>query len=222
MLSELEFSLGQKERALQSNPYDATTQTHINVLHQVRCTRPVLLFQLTFVQLRKLIEAGVSQEELQQILTQLRTLVRGSAPAPAPSAPPIQWQAQSSYQSPPHMQPPFPPTAQNFTQPPSIPYRADAMEMVNPDSKSSSQAATSTSASAAPPQANIANLLSALLKAGVVSASGTPVGAGATAKEEDTKQSSAETVDLERESCRAYRQAILSQQIQLTSSDITK
>jgi len=204
VLSELEFSLGQKERALQANPYDTATQTHINVLHQ----------------LRKLIEAGVSQEELQQILSQLRTLARGSAPVP--SAPPAQWQAQPSYQAPPHMQPPFPPTVQNFTQPPSLPYHTNAMEMVNPDSKSSPQAATSPSTSAAPPQANIANLLSALLKAGVVSTSGTPLGAGATVKEEDTKQSSMETVDLERESCRAYRHAILSQQIQLTSSDVTK
>ena len=35
VLSELEYSLGQKERVLQSNPYDTTTQTHVNVLHQV-------------------------------------------------------------------------------------------------------------------------------------------------------------------------------------------
>jgi pre-mRNA cleavage complex 2 protein Pcf11 len=187
------------------------------VLHSLRD----LTFSTNHVQLRKLIEAGVSQEELQQILSQLRTLVRGSAP-PAPSAPPVQWQAQPSYQAPPPMQPPFPPTAQIFTQPPSMPYHVDASETVNPDSKSSSQAATSPSTSAGPPQSNIANLLSTLLKAGVVSAGGTPLGAGATTKEDDTKQPSMESVDLERESCRAYRQAILSQQIQLTSSDITK
>jgi pre-mRNA cleavage complex 2 protein Pcf11 len=100
-----------------------------------------------------------------------------------------------------------------------MPYHADASETVNPDSKSS-QAATSPLA--APPQSNIANLLSTLLKAGVVSAGGTPLGAGAMTKEDDTKQPSMESVDLERESCRAYRQAILSQQIHLTSSDITK
>lgn len=35
VISELEFTLGQKERALQANPYDSTTQNHINVLHQV-------------------------------------------------------------------------------------------------------------------------------------------------------------------------------------------
>lgn len=71
----------------------------------------------------------------------------------------------------------------------------------------------------APPPGNIANLLSTLLKAGVVSASGTPLGAGATAKEEDSKLP---TVDLERESSRAYRESILAQKIKLTSSDILR
>lgn len=36
VLSELQFTLGQKERAVQSNPYDTTSQNHIAVLHQVR------------------------------------------------------------------------------------------------------------------------------------------------------------------------------------------
>jgi pre-mRNA cleavage complex 2 protein Pcf11 len=36
VLSELQFTLGQKERAVQSNPYDATSQNHTAVLHQVR------------------------------------------------------------------------------------------------------------------------------------------------------------------------------------------
>ena len=35
VLSELEFTLGQKERALQANPYDTVSQSHINVLQQV-------------------------------------------------------------------------------------------------------------------------------------------------------------------------------------------
>ena len=34
VLSELQFTLGQKERAVQSNPYDTTAQNHIVVLHQ--------------------------------------------------------------------------------------------------------------------------------------------------------------------------------------------
>lgn len=35
VLSELEFVLGQKERALQNNPYDKNTQNHVAVLQQV-------------------------------------------------------------------------------------------------------------------------------------------------------------------------------------------
>lgn len=35
VLSELDFVLGQKERALQSNPYDKISQQHIAILHQV-------------------------------------------------------------------------------------------------------------------------------------------------------------------------------------------
>lgn len=35
VLSELEFTLGQKERAVQANPYDTVAQTHINILQQV-------------------------------------------------------------------------------------------------------------------------------------------------------------------------------------------
>jgi pre-mRNA cleavage complex 2 protein Pcf11 len=36
VISELEFTLGQKERALMANPYDSATQNHISVLQQVR------------------------------------------------------------------------------------------------------------------------------------------------------------------------------------------
>lgn len=36
VLSELEFTLGQKERAFQSNPGDFTSKNHISVLQQVR------------------------------------------------------------------------------------------------------------------------------------------------------------------------------------------
>ena len=36
VLSELQFTLGQKERAVLANPYDTTSQNHTAVLHQVR------------------------------------------------------------------------------------------------------------------------------------------------------------------------------------------
>ncbi|KAF5388310.1 hypothetical protein D9615_000505 [Tricholomella constricta] len=197
VLSELEFTLGQKERALQANPYDSTSQNHVNVLHQ----------------LRKLVEAGVSQEELQQILAQLRSLVRGPVPQPSPATVThANWQPQQVYSTQPTTQPPFPS---------NVPYPTDGVKgegshtSIVPPSTS-----TPTPALAPPPE--IANLLSTLLKAGVVSASGTPQGAGATAKEEAAKQEIVENDTLEREASRAYRQAILSQPIRLTSADITR
>jgi pre-mRNA cleavage complex 2 protein Pcf11 len=42
VLSELEFTLGQKERVLQSNPWDITTQKHVEVLQQVRDYRLIV------------------------------------------------------------------------------------------------------------------------------------------------------------------------------------
>ncbi|KAF7967370.1 hypothetical protein HWV62_34455, partial [Athelia sp. TMB] len=74
-----------------------------------------------------------------------------------------------------------------------------------------------TSASALPPPAigNIANLWQSLLKAGVVSSTGTPTGAGETAKVEETK---VEAVDPSRLAAREYRKSILAQKMKLTKS----
>ncbi|KAG1765874.1 hypothetical protein EV702DRAFT_1204400 [Suillus placidus] len=71
VLSKLEFTLSQKERTLQSNAWDTIAQRHVQILQQ----------------LHKLVEAGVSQDELRQILTQLRYL--SQAPQPAVAAPVI-------------------------------------------------------------------------------------------------------------------------------------
>lgn len=87
VLSELEFTLGQKQRALQLNPYDSASQNQVNALRQV-CNSGLstVSLPLTFLlQLRSLVDAGVSQDELRQILGQLRAMVRDSAPPP-PSA----------------------------------------------------------------------------------------------------------------------------------------
>ena len=65
---------------------------------------------------------------------------------------------------------------------------------------------------------NIANLFNALVKAGVVSASGTPTGAGATAKAEEAS----ENVDPSRATMREHRKQVLSQKVKLTSVDINK
>lgn len=36
VISELEYTIGQKQRALQTNPYDTISQSHLSVLEQVR------------------------------------------------------------------------------------------------------------------------------------------------------------------------------------------
>lgn len=75
---------------------------------------------------------------------------------------------------------------------------------------------------------NISNLFEALRKAGVVSSTGTPTGAGQTqsatiASAQDPEDIKPESlVDSVREDARAHREAILSENIRLTSADITR
>ncbi|KAF8974458.1 hypothetical protein BDZ97DRAFT_1690202 [Flammula alnicola] len=187
VLSELQFTLGQKERALQANPYDTLSQNHIAVLHQLRLH----------------VEAGVSQDELRQILAQLRNLVKSTAPPPIPQ-PPIP--AAPTWQP----QPPFPPQL-----PYHRPSSAVKLEESAPNPVSVDVQPPLTASVTVPPD-NIANLLSTLLKAGVVSANGTPIGAGATAKEQEMQTELPKADD---EVVRDYRNTILSDTINLNSLD---
>ena len=164
-------------------------------------------------QLRGLVQAGVSQQELSDILSQLHAL---AAPPPVASPPPPAPIAQQyiapSYSSP----PPIPPAPQpTYPTQPSFPagFNPSALAALLP-----SQPAVSTTV--APPSAvpDISNLFSALVKAGVVSASSTPTGAGSSSKLEG----STPPADPEREAANAYRNTILSMRIKLTSSDIAK
>ncbi|KAI9574713.1 hypothetical protein HD554DRAFT_2049358 [Boletus coccyginus] len=213
VLSELEFTLGQKERALQSNPWDVTTQKHVEVLQQ----------------LRKLVEAGVSQNELRQILSQLRSLTR------PPQAPPQGLQAQPPTSS-------YPPSTSTYsysqqptytrqfqstypTVPPPQPsgafsYQSEPIkvEPVNLSALLPPAQANSPSTTAIPPS-NITNLYNALLKAGVVSADSTPAGASSNDDEERTPPPSS---SLSRDNTRAYRKAVLSEKIKLTTTDIVR
>lgn len=66
---------------------------------------------------------------------------------------------------------------------------------------------------------NLTNLYNALLKAGVVSADSTPVGAGSNNEEERTPPPSN---SLSRDSTRAYRKAVLSEKIKLTTADVVR
>ncbi|GBE79674.1 hypothetical protein BKA93DRAFT_758248 [Sparassis latifolia] len=208
VLSELEFVLGQKERAMQVDPYDKVSQNHVGILHQ----------------LRKLVQAGVSQEELSQILNQLRTLALPAPPVPQQPAPqPIPpYQNQQLY-PPPVPQATYPTSSNPPPYPPQQPYSNPQPDIAKPEpvdfsNSLSSRPPAASSAPALPPVSNIANLYSALLKAGVVSATGTPTGAGATAKAEEA----AAPVDPAKDAARKYRKAILGIKIKLTSADITR
>ncbi|KAJ3989677.1 hypothetical protein F5890DRAFT_1485062 [Lentinula detonsa] len=239
VLSELEFTLGQKERAVQTNPNDFTSKNHVNVLHQVR-TRTYVLFsdhtQSYPSKLRKIVEAGVSQNDLQQILNQLRTLMRSNAqqslpPPPPPPLPPAstqQWASNSySTASAPLLihSPPNPiPAPANFNATPSYP-----LPTFKPVDTSSTQLsfisptpvpaiATAGPSTQTP---DFTSLLSSLVKAGVVTANSTPTGAGATVHDEGAVVMS-EAIVKAKEDARLYRKSILSHSVQLTAAAITK
>jgi pre-mRNA cleavage complex 2 protein Pcf11 len=73
---------------------------------------------------------------------------------------------------------------------------------------------------------NISGLFEALVKAGVVSATSTPTGAGATAHVQDDIQS--QTADVQGpseskvEDTRSYRKAILAEDVKFSSTDISR
>ncbi|KAI0723239.1 hypothetical protein C8Q76DRAFT_646524 [Earliella scabrosa] len=205
VLSELEFVLNQKERVLQANPYDKLTQSHITVLQQ----------------LRGLVQAGVSQDELNQILSQLRTL---TTPAPAPALPPAPSPpVLQPYAAPQSFPPPPPPPMPAAPQPPTYPvsYEQPKLESIDLSRLLSSQPVPAPSTSSTPAVPNIANLFSALVKAGVVPATGSPSGVATSVKPDEHSQTSQPT-DPEREAKRAHRKFVLSQKLKLTSSDITR
>ena len=193
VLRELEFTLGQKERAIQANPYDSALQQQVNILRQ----------------LRKMVETGVSSDELRQILTQLRSFSQSSAPPPPPHAPPYPPAAAAT---PPFNTHPTYPSVSYPLQPPK-------MESVNLASLLSKAQGTVASSSTAAPIGNITNLYNTLLKAGLVSATGTPTGACETAKADESKS---EPLGAAKASAREYRKLILGQKIKLTSVGITR
>ncbi|OJA13805.1 hypothetical protein AZE42_00515, partial [Rhizopogon vesiculosus] len=172
VLSELEFTLSQKERALQANAWDTTAQKHVQILQQ----------------LRKLVEAGVSQDELRQILSQLRSLSQSPQPAAAaaPSYPASSTPSVNSYQYP--AQPSYPRQAAQSIFPPPVPQPPPSTTYTSYPLPSNNQPKaepvdpasllSSVKSTGAPPT-DIAGLYSALLKAGIVHAAGTPAGAGA-------------------------------------------
>ncbi|KAI0347227.1 hypothetical protein BDW22DRAFT_1425283 [Trametopsis cervina] len=210
VLSELEFVLGNKERALQINPYDKQAHSHIQVLQQ----------------LRKVVQGGVHQEDLGQILTQLRTL-SPNAPSVAPVPPVVP--VSQPYPSPAYPYPPPPqqhiptPAASVYPMPHAYPPANHALPKAEPvDNTSLSSAqpapvASTSSASVLP--INVSSLFNKILQTGVLtsSSSSTPTGAGATAKREDSIPPSGET-----ELGKEYAASILALAPKLNSVDILK
>lgn len=216
VLSELEFVLSQKERSVVANPYDKMAQNHVAVLQQ----------------LRKLVQAGVSQEELGQILTQLRALAQPASVPPQLTPAPIPTQSYPTQMPYPSPAPPapFPGPVEQPTYPLPSAYSAPSYNVPKsePVNLSGLLAPQSLPVQPTPPSVNppistlapmnsITNLYNALLKAGVVGATGTPTGAGASAKVEECRPS-----DPVRDAIRDHRKAILAQKIKLTSADITR
>lgn len=158
VLSELEFTLSQKDRVLKAQPYDSVTQTQITVLHR----------------LREVVQRGVSQNELKAILDQLRSMMR-SQPAPQPprpSAPPAQSWA-----------PPAPAYPQAPPMPPQSQWTPNAAPYPSQPPAFSPQSST-TPAPPAPAPVDISALLSNLVKAGVVTTGAAPTAVGSSSQEQ--------------------------------------
>lgn len=153
VMSELNFALQAKERAIQVNPNDMTSKHHLQVLFQ----------------LRGLVEAGVSQDELGQILSQLRGLVRpppAQAP-PAPQAPQTQWPATQFAPPAPTTYPPPPASYPNsYSTPVSV-----KSEPIAPSVPASAETTIPTNQA----HLHISSILSSLMKSGLVSGSAVEV-----------------------------------------------
>ena len=191
----------------------------------------ILIF-LMKKQLRKLVEAGVSQEELAQILAQLRTLIRPNpsnvAPPPAPA--PVKYPPTTPY--PPsftYHQTVAPNSASlvhsQYPMAHTLTYTNSAQPIQTPDS--SRPLSNTVVASAAPPVIpNISGLFEALVKAGVVSATSTPTGAGATIQAQDDSKTQSHDTQPSREStvedARVYRKAILTEDVRFSSAEISR
>ncbi|EIM88315.1 uncharacterized protein STEHIDRAFT_167626 [Stereum hirsutum FP-91666 SS1] len=210
VISEIEVALGQMNHALHVNPYDSQAQNHTSVLQQ----------------LRAVVQSGVSQEELRQILTQLRSMSRPSSaqssvtPAPADeytSSSSVHLQAASGQHSTPSV----------LSQPQSE-QSSSSPEFFEGSSPSGPQMPPPTVTSASVPSIpTITSLVNTLIKAGVVSAPGSTSTGSKSVTPEHVKEAITDVkvnnrVDSGREQDRVYRDAILSQGIKLNSTDINR
>jgi pre-mRNA cleavage complex 2 protein Pcf11 len=173
------------------------------------------------------VENGLSQDELRQILNQLRNITRPPVQPPPQSypvapnmsaMPPPTTYSQYSYNhagpssAPPQSYPPQPAYPQGTpdvkpTFPPAPPVQPVSAVPLAPTNR--------PSVSALPAVSDIANLYSALVKAGVVGATGTPPVASNNVNELESTDSSSKSI-----SERAHK--LLSQRIELSTAGIAR
>jgi pre-mRNA cleavage complex 2 protein Pcf11 len=229
VLGELQFAIGQAEREMQSNPYNNTLRTQLPVLHQVSfflSSPHVQASDVTF-QLRQFVEKGLSQDELRQILSQLRNITRPPVQLPPQSYPaasnvsalPPTTYSQYSYNhagpssAPPQSYPPQPAYSQGTIDvKPTFP-----LAPVQPVSAAPPAPTNQASVPALPAVNDIANLYSALLKAGVVGVPGTPPVASSAVNEPKP-----ESTDSSSKSISNHARKLLSQRIELSTTGIAR
>ncbi|KAI0322485.1 hypothetical protein OF83DRAFT_734251 [Amylostereum chailletii] len=205
VLSELEFALGQKERNLQANAYDTTSQSHVSILQK----------------LREYVQAGVSQQELSQILTQLRTLVR----PPPSNTTPAQLPQQSKYATPSTSFTPTPVYSASASTPqpvPQLPYPQPQVPSYPASNRPHIPAPqiTDASASTAPTLSvpDVSSLFQSLVKSGLLSSHPAPTASSTKVEEPEPPK----PVDHVKEEARSYREAVMGEPVKFTSADITR
>ena len=188
-----------------------------------------------------MVEAGVSQEELKQILTQLRAMGRSTAPPQAPPQPPYTSSSPAVFPPNHGISAPVPhtsavpqlPPQYGYPQPTSSgatgAYVTPAVQLAQGKASPSSTPDPSTGA---PKFSGINDLFKSLMKAGLVNSGNTSVGAGSSGT--DTVATPTETPEMIRakeeklleeqklQAQKMYAKRMLSMKIRLSTSDISR
>ena len=216
---------------MHSDPYSNTVRNQLPVLYWVglafyhfSCDQETNVI----LKLRQFVENGLSQEELHQILTQLRNITRPlqSPPQSYPAAPnmsalpPPTMYSQYNYN---HAGPSFAPT-QSY--PPQPAYPQGTLDVkpsfppappVQPVTAVAPAPTNQASMPALPAVSDIANLYSALVKAGVVGAPGASPVASSVVNEPKV-----EPTDSSSKSIPEHARKLLSQRIELSTAGIAR
>lgn len=195
-----------------------------------------------------MVEAGVSQEELKQILTQLRAMGRTNSAAPPPQSMPqnsfgppqhASYHANPAISAPVPHAPAVPQMPVQYGQPQPVFSGATSLgafgvagaayAQMQPGSSTSTPDISQTPASSA---SGINNLFQSLMKAGLVSSGSTPTGASSASTDaavphvetpEELRAKEVKRLEDEKlDAQKAYAKSILSMKIRLSTSEITR